>query len=131
MRRRTNLSMFPCRVPGNDQRMLATALVSLFIGTFLWASQPRVAGILAAHLPDRESKLLNGGDLLDGVIAGRGLKSPDFQSEVRLLAVKVWDYLYRRRIFVSATDRSIVHDDAATAGSSLIRSPPSVTVEME
>ncbi len=128
MRRRRNLSMVPCRVTGNNQRMLATALVSLFIGTFLLASQPRVAGFLASHLPDRESKLLNVGDLLDGVIAGRGLKSADFHSKVRLLARKVWDDLYRRRIFVRAIDRNIVHDDAPTAGSSRIRSPPSATV---
>jgi hypothetical protein len=116
--------MFSSRETGNAQRVLKRALVSVFIGTFLLASQPRVAVFLASHLPDSESKLLNVGDFLDGVIGNRSLKSGDLQSKVRLLAGKVWDYPSRQRVFVRAIDQSIIRYESQPPGSFLIRSPP-------
>jgi|SRR6266498_940568 hypothetical protein len=116
--------MFSPRETGNAQRVLARALVSLFIGTFLLACQPRVADFLASHLPNSENKLLNVGDFLDGVIANRSLKSGDLQSSFRLLAGKVWDYPSRQRVFVRAIDQSIIRYESPTRGSFLIRSPP-------
>lgn len=116
--------MFSFRETGNAQRVIKRALLSLFIGTFLLAFQPRVADFLASHLPYSESKLLNIGDFLDGVITNRSLKSSDLQSKVRLLAGKVWDYPSRQRVFVRAIDQSIIRYESPTASSFLIRSPP-------
>ncbi len=127
MRRRRSVSMFPCRVAGNDQRMFATGLLSLFIGTFLLASQPRVPGFLGSNLPDRESKLLNVGNWLHEVITGRGLKSADFQSETRLSAGKVCGCPAREGFFLRAIVRTAIPDGSPTAGSFLIRSPPYAT----
>ena len=116
--------MIPSRESANAQRVLASTLLSLFIGMFLWASQPRVADFLASRLPASESKFLKVGDFLDGVVANRSLKSSDLQSKGRLLAAKVGDYSSRQSVFVHAIDQSIIRYESPPPGSVLSRSPP-------
>ena len=128
MHRRKNRRMFPRRESVNAPCALARALLTLFIGAFLLACPPRVGDFAASHLSDRESRLLNVGAFFDGVIASRAPKCADIQNEIRLLSGRVWNDPYKRNVFLRATDRSIVLYDAPTAGSFLIRSPPSLTV---
>ena len=120
--------MFSCRENSHARRLLATVVLSLFIGTFSLACQPRTRDLLASNLPDRESKLLSVGNFLDGVIASRDLKRANIHSEIRLLAGKTWDYPHSRGVFLCAIDPCIVLYNAPTAGSFLIRSPPSAAV---
>jgi hypothetical protein len=121
-------SMFPCRKSGNAQRSLIKALLTIFVVTFLVASQPRMPEIFAHPLPDRESRILNLGDLLNVAIAGRGLKSGDFQNQSRLVAASISQSDSRQKVVLRAADRSVVYSDPPTTGSFLIRSPPSDTV---
>ena len=120
--------MFPCRKSGNAQRSLIKALLTIFVVTFLVASQPRMPEIFAHPLPDRESRILNLGDLLNVAIAGRGLKSGDFQNQSRLVATSISQSDSRQKVVLRAADRSAVYSDPPTTGSFLIRSPPSDTV---
>src|SRR5438874_13598573 len=83
--------MFPRRDCVNTPRALARGLLTLFIGAFLLACQPRVGDFAASHISDRESKLLSTGAFFDGVIASRAPKCADIQSEIRLLTGRVWD----------------------------------------
>ena len=57
--------MSPRRKNGNAQRSLVRALVIIFVGAFLLASQPRIPESFAHPIPDRESRILNLGDLLN------------------------------------------------------------------
>ena len=92
------------------------------------ASQPRMPEIFAHHLPDRESRYLNVGDFLEAAIVGRGLKSGDFQNQVRLFTASISRSDSRQKVVLRAADRSAVYSDPPTIGSFLIRSPPSDTV---
>jgi hypothetical protein len=49
--------MSPRRKNGNAQRSLIGALLTLFIGMFLLASQPRTPEVFAHPLPDRGSNI--------------------------------------------------------------------------
>jgi hypothetical protein len=124
MQGRKNRRMFPRSESINPLRLLPRVLLTLFIGAFVLASQSRVANFTAPHLPDREGKLLNRGDVLDGLIAGYGLKSTDFQSETRLSVGKIWSCPAREGFFERVIVRSTITYDSPTAGSFLIRSPP-------
>jgi hypothetical protein len=108
--------------------MFARAFLTIFIGTFLLASQPRMPEVFAHLLPDRESRILNLGDLLNVAIAGRGFKSGDFQNPVRLFTASISQSNLREKVVLRAADRSAVYSDPPAAGSFLIRSPPSDTV---
>jgi len=121
-------SMFARRGRSYFLRALAGAFVSFFIGTFLLASQPRARNFFVSNLADRESKLLSAGAFFDGVIASRSPKCADTQCEIRLSTGRVWNDPYKRNVFLRATDRSIVLYGVPTAGSFLIRSPPSLTL---
>ena len=123
-----NQSMFPPRKNGNAQRSLVRALLTIFVGTFLLASQPRIPEIFAHPIPDRESKYLNVGEFLDAAIVGHGLKSGDFQNQVRLFTASISRSDSRQKVVLRAADRSAVYSDPPTIGSFLIRSPPSDTV---
>jgi hypothetical protein len=128
MHGRKNRRMFPQRESVSAPCALTKALLTLFVGAFLLVCQPRVGDFVASHLPNRESKLLNVGAFFDGVIASRSPKCADTQCEIRLLTGRVWNDPYKRNVFLRAMDRSIVLHDVPTAGSFLIRSPPSRTV---
>jgi len=107
--------------------MLARALLTLFIGTFLLASQPRMPESFAHPLGDRESKYLIVGDFLDATITGGGLKSSDFQSHVRLIAASFHHLNSHQKVVLRAAGRSAVYSDPTVAGTFLIRAPPSVS----
>ena len=118
-----NHSMFSCRGDSNTTRLFARAFLTLFVVTFFMASQPRMPEIFAHPLPDRESRILNLGDLLNVAIAGRGLKSGDFQNQSRLVAASISQSNLREKVVLRAADRSAVYSDPPTTGSFLIRSP--------
>ena len=84
--------------------------------------------IFAHPVSDRESRILNLGDFLDTAIAGRGLKSGDFQNHIRLFAASIYHSNSRQKIVLRAADRSAAYYDPPAAGSFLIRSPPSDSV---
>ena len=117
--------MLRCQEMIDAQTVIAKTIVGLFIGMFLLACQPKAGGFIAPHLTDRESKLVNVGDFLDGVIAGRSFKGGDFQTEFRLGVGTAEDDPDSERVFVRAIDQTSLHYDDPTAGSFLIRSPPS------
>jgi len=56
--------MFSCRGDSNTTRLFARAFLTVFVGTFLLVSQPRIPKIFAHPAPDRESRILNLGDFL-------------------------------------------------------------------
>ena len=121
--------MFPRRRTVAAERVFVKVLVSLFTGTFLFVCQPRMAGhFFVSKLPDRESKLLAVGHILDGVIASRSFKSADIHGELRLMAGKSWDYPGNQIVFLRAIGLGIVLYNAPTGGSFQIRSPPSPTL---
>jgi hypothetical protein len=120
--------MFVCGLTVGTKRVLAKALVSIFIGASLFASAPQAANFLAPRSPGDESNLVNIGDFPSRMIAGPSFKKSDLESKFRLSIGKVWHCPESRRDFCRAIEQSIIHHDAPTAGSFLIRSPPSYTV---
>jgi len=120
--------MFSCRGDSNTTRLFARAFLTVFVGTFLLVSQPRIPKIFAHPAPDSESRILNLGDFLAAAIAGRGFKSGDFQNHVRLFTASISRSDSRPKVVLRPADRSAVYSDPPTIGSFLIRSPPWDTV---